>query len=207
MNKLEIGIEVEGYVEIKDLDSGQILHAGRNAIHPENMSQAIAVALSRGDIISEIHFGDGATIIDSAGGITYRPANTAGDDADLYSPIYYRVIDALDFENSFPNDNFTTVQHVRGTNYSDLVITTTLDYNDPSDSEKNGGFITQLSTAPLDQRAVDGAMKFDEIGVKTRGENGLNTGRLLTHFRFHPVQKTAEQRIQITYTLRIRTAS
>jgi hypothetical protein len=207
MSKFEIDIEVEGHVEIRDLDSGRILVSARNAIHPENMSNAIALALTRGDIISEIHFGDGATIIDGAGGVTYRPANIIGDDTDLYNPIYYRVVDALDFENSYPNDNFATVEHIRGTNYSDIVITTTLDYNDPSDSEKNGGFITQLSTAPLDQRAVDGAMKFDEIGIKTRGADGLNSGKLLTHFRFHPVQKTVEQRIQIVYTLRIRTGS
>lgn len=204
MDKFEIGVEVEGFVEILDPDSGQVLYAGRNAIHPENMGEAIAAALTRGDIISEIHFGDGATIIDGSGSISYRPPNIVGDDADLYNPIYYRVIDALDFENSFPNDNFTSTQHIRGTNYSDIVITTTLDYNDPSDSEKNGGFITQLSTAPLDQRAIDGAMKFDEIGIKTRGSNGLNSGKMITHFRFHPVQKTLEQRIQIVYTLRVR---
>ena len=207
MNKTDLPVTVEGFVEIRDLDTGRIIRSGRNAVHAENMSVALVNALSRGDVISEIHFGDGGTLIDSTGAITFRPPNVIGDAAELYSPIYYRVIDALDFENSYPQDNFTSAKHVRGTTYSDIVVTTTLDYNDPSDSEKNGGVITQLSTAPLDLRAVDGAMKFDEIGLKSRGAQGLNTGKLLTHFRFHPVQKTAEQRIQIVYTLRIRTGT
>lgn len=207
MKKYDMPVAIEGFVEIRDLDTGRLIRSGRNAVHAENMSIALVNALSQGDVISEIHFGDGGSIIDSVGAITFRKPNVVGDNADLYSPIYYRVIDALDFENSYPEDNFTEATHIRGTTYSDIVVTTTLDYNDPSDTEKNGGVIVQPTTAPLDTRAVDGAMKFDEIGLKSRGKNGLNTGKLLTHFRFHPVQKTAEQRIQIVYTLRIRTGT
>lgn len=207
MREIDLPVTVEGFVEIRDIDTGRLIRSGRNAVHAENMSLALVNALSQGDVISEIHFGDGGTAIDSTGAITFRPPNIIGDNADLYSPIYFRVIDALDFENSYPQDNFTTTSHVRGSTYSDIIVTTTLDYNDPSDTEKNGGVITQLSTAILDTRAVDGAIKFDEIGLKSRGKDGLNSGKLLTHFRFHPVQKTAEQRIQIVYTLRIRTGT
>ena len=46
--------------------------------------------------------------------------------------------------------------------------------------------------------------EFNEIGLKTKGDNGLKSGRLLTHFIFHPVQKNADQTIQIVYTLRVR---
>lgn len=207
MSDLSIPVSVEGSVKIIDLDSGCVLRSGKNAIHQENMSQAIALALSGGDIISEIHFGNGASITDGSGAITFRPPNIVGYDADLYTPIYYRVVDALDFENGAPNDNKTTVEHIRGNTYSDIIVTTTLNYQDPTNAERNGGFVKSLSTAPLDQQATDGAMRFDEIGLKNRSSAGLDQGLLLTHFRFHPVQKNADQRIQIIYTLRLRTGN
>lgn len=207
MSTLSIPVLVEGFVKIVDLDSGQTIRAGKNAIHQENMSLAIAQALANGDLVSEIHFGNGASITDSAGTITFRPPNILGYDADLYTPIYYRVVDALDFENGSPNDNKVTVEHIRGNTYTDIVVTTTLNYQDPTNIERNGGFIKSLSTAALDQQAINGEMRFDEIGLKNRGTGGLDTGLLLTHFRFHPVQKTADQKIQIVYTLRVRTGN
>lgn len=200
-----IPVEIEGHVSIIDLVSQEVLYSGRNAIHKENMSLAISQALVNGNIISEIHFGNGGTLVGDAGDIVYRPANIIGKDADLYRPIYYRVVDALDFENGDPANNKTEVRHVNGTTYTDIVVTTTLDYADPDENGTGGGFVKSLSTAPLDEQANDGSMRFDEIGLKSRGTTGRDSGRLLTHFRFHPIQKTSDQRIQIVYTLRVRT--
>jgi len=204
MNKFEMPISVEGHVVITDLVTGQVLCAGRNAIHKENMSFAISDALATGNIISEIHFGNGGTITTETGSVEYRSANIIGKDAELYNAIYYRIVDPLDHQNSDPVNNKVEVRHVNGTTYTDIVVTTTLDYIDPDENGTGGGFVKSLSSAPLEEQAKDGSMRFDEIGLKSRGTTGLDSGRLLTHFRFHPVQKTSEQRIQIVYTLRVR---
>tara|TARA_B100002019_G_C21017470_1_gene473077 strand:- start:233 stop:721 length:489 start_codon:yes stop_codon:yes gene_type:complete len=159
---------------------------------------------SGNSIVSEIHFGDGATNI-NAGVITYRPANILGENAELYHPLYYRLVDSLDFGNVFPNDNKVETSHIKGSQFTDLIITTTLDYADPNENADTGGFITNLTDATYDAGlASGGEIVFDEIGLKSKGTTGLDSGRLLTHYRFHPVTKTAEQRIQIIYTLRIR---
>jgi hypothetical protein len=199
-----IPVSVEGYVVITDLETGQVLCAERNAIHKENMGFAISEALATGNIISEIHFGNGGTLTTETGLNEFRPANIIGKDAELYNAIYYRIVDPLDFQNSDPANNKVEVRHVNGTTYTDIVVTTTLDYADPDENGTGGGFVKSLSTAPLEEQAKDGSMRFDEIGLKSRGTTGLDSGRLLTHFRFHPVQKTSEQRIQIVYTLRVR---
>lgn len=205
MNLLDLPISIETHISIQDLDTGRVLVQGRNAVHKENMGLAISQSLANGNIISEMHFGNGATITGTDGGIEYRPANIIGNDADLYRPIYYRVVDALDFENGDPANNKVEVKHISGLTYTDIVVTATLDYADPAETGgTGGGFVKNLSTAPVDAQAANGCMRFDEIGLKSRGTAGLDSGKLLTHFRFHPVQKTNEQRIQIVYTLRVR---
>ena len=50
--------------------------------------------------ISEIHFGNGGTTTDSVGNIVYRTTNTSESNADLYSSIYYKVIDKSDTTNN-----------------------------------------------------------------------------------------------------------
>ena len=77
----DINASIEGFVKIIDLDTKQILREGKNSVHKENMSQTLAEVMSSGNsIVSEIHFGDGASTINS-GVITYKPANTLGENA------------------------------------------------------------------------------------------------------------------------------
>jgi len=201
----DINVGVEGFVQIVDLDTNQVIRQGKNAIHKENMSQTIAEVMGSGNsIVSEMHFGDGASTINSSI-ITYKPANILGESAKLYHPLYYRLVDALDFSNSLPADNKVETSHIKGSQFTDLIITATLDYADPDGAEATGGFVTNLTDASYDAgQASNGVMIFDEISLKSKGFSGRNSGRLLTHYRFHPVTKTAEQRIQIIYTLRIR---
>jgi hypothetical protein len=204
MKMTDLNLKVEGYVKIIDLDTNKVLVEGSNAIHSENVSLAIANSWGTGGgILSEMHFGNGASII-TAGQVIYRPANIIGQDADLYHPIYYRIVDQLDFNNLVPKDNNITVEHLVGASYSDLIVTCTLDYDDPSSTIKNGGFVKSQSTATLDNQVDNGTMWFDEIGLKSRGNTGPDSGYLLTHYRFHPIQKTEGQRMQVVYSLRIR---
>jgi hypothetical protein len=49
-----------------------------------------------------------------------------------------------------------------------------------------------------------GELIFNEIGLKSKGMDGLNSGLLLSHVAFSPVTKSANRVVQIIYTLRIR---
>jgi hypothetical protein len=206
MNIQELPISIETFITIKDLDTGKILVEGSNAIHQENMSVALSLALARlsGSFISEMHFGSGAAIIATDGVITYRKPNIVGVGSDLYTPTYFKVVDDSDINRVEGSTDGVTIQHNTGSNYSDVIVTATLANNEPLavDSIYNTFDATSSS---LDATTIyDGEFEFNEIGLKTKGSTGLNSGNLLTHFIFHPVQKNADQTIQIVYTLRVR---
>ena len=84
-----------------------------------------------------------------------------------------------------------TVRHIPGKYYSDILVTTTLDYGEPSDQ------LVFDNSANLDQIYV-----FDELGLKS-WTNAPGAGKLLSHVIFHPVQKSLNRLIQIDYTIRI----
>ena len=70
---------------------------------------------------------------------------------------------------------------------TDVIVTCTLDYATP------GGQDT-VDTATN----MDGTYVCDELALYTANND------LLTHVIFHPVQKSANRKIQVVYTLRIR---
>jgi hypothetical protein len=88
------------------------------------------------------------------------------------------------------------VRHVAGTNYSDVLVSCLLDFGEPSDQSAFDNATNQ-----------DGAYVFDELGLKSYNSNGPNTGLLLTHVIFHPVQKSLNRLIQIDYTIRVQSLS
>lgn len=198
-------IRISTHITISDIDTGVVLCEGKNAIHQENMSRVIAESLSRGAnfFISEMHFGNGASITSLDGDITYRPANVAGTNADLYKSSYFRVVDEEDSNNPDTTSNKITVAHTTGTTYSDTIVTATLDYSDPIANDAVFNIVNSTQASLDATTSVNGEFVFDEIGLKTRGLTGLNSGKLLSHFIFHPVEKTSSQRIQIVYTLRV----
>lgn len=205
MNITPLPIRIETSIVITDLDSGKELVRGSNAVHQENMSNAIAKMMSRETnfFISEMHFGNGASIIGSDGNISYREPNVTGLSADLHNSKYFRVVDDSDSNNPDTASNTVTVAHTNGTTYSDIVVTATLDYSDPDPADSLFNIIDSTQESLDATTSITGEFEFDEIGLKTRGITGVNTGYLLTHFIFHPVEKLANQRIQVVYTLRV----
>jgi len=204
--KLEtLPVSITTHIVIRDLDTGAILREGENAIHQENMSVALATALARGSncFVSEMHFGNGASIIATDGSVSYRLPNIAGTDADLYNDTYFRVVDGNDLQNPDSAENNVTVVHSKGATYADTVITATLDYNDPVSTDSVFNIIDSTRNSLDATTTVNGEMIFDEIALKTKGTEGLNSGKLLTHYIFHPVEKGTNQRIQIVYKLRV----
>ena len=89
--------KIEGFVKIHDPKSGEIIVDKKNAIHYENISIAMAEALSNrtlaqgGGWIYEMAFGNGGSAVDPTGVITYLPPNTTGQNADLYNQTYAKV--------------------------------------------------------------------------------------------------------------------
>ena len=63
---------IKGYVKIYDVDTGEILLDKTNAIHYENMSEALSLSLANKGTgyIEKMAFGNGSTAVDSTGVIT-----------------------------------------------------------------------------------------------------------------------------------------
>ena len=189
------GVAMEGHIRIFDPETGEDIVNKRNAIHYENMSESLAnsVGNKTTGFMHEIAFGNGGTNVDPTGVITYLPANSTGQGASLYNQTYYKVIDDNSSLNTDPDRNKITVSHVSGNIYSDIVVSCLLDYGEPNDQQ-----------AFDNTSNFNDTYTFDELGLKS-WVGSVNTGKLLTHVVFHPVQKSLNRLIQIDYTIRIQT--
>jgi hypothetical protein len=194
------GIHVQGHIKIFDPESGEVYVDKRNAIHYENISEAIAYTLANKgqSYIYEMHFGNGGTSVDPTGIINYLPPNVNTSNSNLYNPTFAKIIDNTSALNADPTRNKMEIRHVPGRVYTDIVISCLLDYGEPT------------GQAAFDNSTnLEDTYTFDELGLKARsldGSSGLTTtGKLLTHVIFHPVQKSLNRLIQIDYTVRIQT--
>jgi hypothetical protein len=194
------GIHVQGHIKIFDPESGEVYIDKRNAIHYENISEAIAYTLANKgqNYIYEMHFGNGGTSVDPTGIINYLPPNVNTSNSNLYNPTFAKIVDNTSALNADPTRNKMEIRHVPGRVYTDIVISCLLDYGEPT------------GQAAFDNSTnLEDTYTFDELGLKARstdGSSGLTTtGKLLTHVVFHPVQKSLNRLIQIDYTVRIQT--
>jgi len=236
---------VDGHVLIKDIDTGDVLLDKHNAINFENIAVAIASLLggatdavtSAGFTITNMAFGNGGTSIDGTGSVSYKTPNTDTASGTLYNATYTK-----DVSDNTDLDNRVTVVKYDGQVYSDVIVTCTLDYNDPITSagsfaigteytivsvgtgtptdftligatDSNPGTVftatgagtgdgTATSQSALDNSSsMTGEYIFDEIGLINEA------GKYISHIVFHPIQKSANRKIQVIYTLRIRAGS
>lgn len=187
-------IEITGHLKIYDPNDRTVFVDKHNAIHFENISEALAYSLANKHthFISEMHFGRGGTTVDSSGVIVYQMPNTQIQSGDLYAPTFYKRVDDTDIENRDPFRNNMQVRHIPNTVYSDVLVTCLLDYGEPA-----GQLAFDNATA------LENDFTFDELGLKGWSAAGGGTGKLLTHVVFHPVQKSLNRQIQIDYTVRI----
>ena len=192
------GVGVEGHIKIFDPVTKEVFINKRNAIHYENFSIALAQSIAnQGEgTIAEMVFGNGGTRVDPTGIITYLTPNNTGNVAALYNQTYYKTVDAKQSYSLDPARNFMETRHVAGVAYTDVLVSCLLDFGEPSDQ------------AAFDNATnSEGAYVFDELGLKSFSTEGPNTGMLLTHVIFHPVQKSLNRLIQIDYTIRIQSLS
>ena len=190
-------ISIMGFLKVFDPQTKEVFFDGTNAIHYENMSIAIADALSsrgQGNIF-RMAFGNGGSSVDQTGIITYLPTNTTGQNASLYSQTYSKIVDDTSILNNNPIKNKMAVTHTSGKVYTDIVVQCLLDYGEPAGQ-----------TAFDNSTQMDTSFTFDELGLVANygiDESGNEMTKLLTHVIFHPVQKSLNRQIQIDYTIRI----
>jgi hypothetical protein len=192
-------VMIQGHLKVfhpaTDTEEEVVLVDKDNAIHYENMSESMAQSLANKNIgyIYQMAFGNGGTSVDPTGVITYLPANTSGQNADLYNQTYSKVVDDNSSTNTDTSRNNLTVLHTAGKVYTDILVSCLLDYGEPTGQQ-----------AFDNSTDLDGEYVFDEMGLKTW--TGSETDpRLVTHVVFHPVQKSLNRQIQIDYTVRIQT--
>jgi len=185
-------IGIEGHIKIWDPESGEVLVRRRNAVNYENMSIAIAnlLASEAGSTstyeVSTMRFGNGGTSIDGLGAVTYKATNTNSSTGALYNQTFSQAVDESVTGSA---NNSVEASHTSPNTYSDVIVTCTLDYATPSGQDT-------LDTATN----MNGTYVFDELALYTANND------LLTHVIFHPVQKSANRKIQVVYTLRIRSS-
>lgn len=186
------GFQFEGHIKIYDPNTGEVFVDKRNAIHYENMSVAMVNSLSNQGqgTIYQMVFGSGGTIVDPTGLISYLTPNTIGVNSSLYNQTYSKIVDQNSQENADPVRNRMEIRHISGATYSDIIVTCLLDYGEPDGQE-----------AFDNSQDLDSDFVFDELGLRSYGEN--DTGKLLTHVIFHPVQKSLNRLLQVDYTVRV----
>ena len=207
----QVNLSIDGHVKIWDPVSREVYVDQHNAINAETMS-IIAARMLQGNndtYIYEMHFGNGGAIIDTTGNITYRDASLnleAGTAAGLFNPTYSKVVagsldpeNGADPENEDPTRNKVETAHTPGLKYTDLVITCTLEQDEPAGqlNVDNADMKVDILTNP------DGEFIFNELGLRSKGTGSLPS-YLLSQIVFHPVQKSANRVIQVVYTLRLR---
>ena len=184
-----------GFLKVFDPKTNEIFFEGNNAIHFENISESMASSLSNktNGYIYKMAFGNGGTSVDPTGIITYLPANSTGQNADLYNETFSKVVDDNSLTNTDTTRNNLSVVHTPDKVYTDILVSCLLDYSEPAGQQ-----------AFDNSTDLNGEFVFDELGLKTWNGSGTEL-RLITHVVFHPVQKSLNRQIQIDYTVRIQT--
>jgi hypothetical protein len=184
------GVMVQGHIKIYDPRTGEVFQDRPNAIHYENMSEALAQSIGNKGTgyVTYMAFGNGGTAVDNTGIITYLPPNTYGQNAELYNQTYEKIVDNTNVLNTDPNRNYIEIRHTPGLIYTDIFVSCLLDYAEPAGQQTFDN-----------SSSMQGEYVFDELGLISE------SGKLLTHVIFHPVQKALNRLIQIDYTVRIQT--
>jgi hypothetical protein len=184
-------INIRGHIKITDVtdaDNYVVIRDKFNAIHYENISEALAYSLAdkTGNFVSTMRFGNGGTSVDPTGVINYLPANTNSQNATLYNQTFSKNVDDTSVDNLDPANNKMEIRHIPGQVFTDILVTCLLDYGEPA------------GQAAFDNsQNLNEAYVFDELGLFS------TAGKMLTHVVFHPVQKALNRKIQIDYTVRI----
>lgn len=201
----KLDIEVDGHVNIKYADTGEVLLDKKNSIHNRNMALALARGLANesNHQVYKMAFGNGGTYVEAgtSGGFQfhYNSPNIIDPLATLYNETYYEIIDDI---HGGSNNNQVVTSTGTLENTFLVICTCTLSTTEPTNQRVNDGS-DNLVTSTTDTEEV---YSFDELCLKTSdtiyGSDTID-GLLLSHIIFNPIEKTANREIVITYTLTI----
>lgn len=177
-----------GHILIRYQDNHEEIRNQRNAIHYGNLANMVANALNNasGAYIQFMAFGNGGTSVDTTGQVIYktpRVSESYETGATLYSRTYAKDVRV--------NTSTDKIEVIAGPSYTDIKVTCTLGYNEPSDQDLFDSSATN-----------DGDYIFDELALYG-GSSSIDTATMLTHVIFHPVQKSQNRNIEVIYTVRI----
>lgn len=185
-------IAIDTDIVIQYADTKEVLHRGKNAIHPQNMSRVIARALANepNAIFHRMAFGNGGTYTDAAGNVVYNPPNdgiSGGWEARLYNETYSEVIDenSPDFKTDPGSADVNNVRIAGGASPTDdpegggvtsvevgrksnVVISVVINENEPS------GQVPTQDLGPSVE-ADETYFMFDEIGIFSPGKPAKST--------------------------------
>jgi hypothetical protein len=243
-----IRASVQGFVKIIDKETGEVLVDTHNDVLYGNLSVALAHALigNPNSFLFYMGFGNGGAYVGTTGSITYKPSLggaaslTKNPTANLYNTIFVKKVsnDSTDASNYTPLSKAYIPTDDPSTNYEDIVVDVTLDFNEPPYAGSAGTVLESTldnstfvgSTTKTDGVSNPNSFVFNEIALyagsddvfpgnftATTGEVtafinqgpdfSINVGAksklMITHVIFHPVQKSANRKLQIIYTLRI----
>ena len=177
-----------GHLRIWEKETGKVLLDHHNAIHPENMSLAIAQSLSHGKgFIREMVFGNGGVRVNASNQFLYSAPQTIGRMASLYNETYSKIVDQNDSANDDVENNYMEISHITGNVYSDILVHCTLQINEPSSQ----------NVLNNDNEITTQDYQFSEIGLRTAD------GDLITHICCYPIEKSLNITLMITYNIRI----
>jgi hypothetical protein len=192
-----VGLAMSGHILVRDKETGEELINKRNAIHYGNMARIVAQALNNTPEarIYYMAFGNGGTSVDTTGKIIYkspRVSEAFESSANLYSRTYKKIVGL--------NTDTDKIEVITGTAYTDLKITCTLGYNEPSDQDLFDSSTTNEGDYIFDELAL---FNYPTDPSPTDGSDPIDSSRMLTHVIFHPVQKSLNRVIEVIYTVRV----
>jgi hypothetical protein len=215
---------IKGHITIADAETGDILVDKPNAIHFGNISTKIAEALigKPSSFIAYMAFGNGGVTVDNTGQIIYNEPNVSNNtkvpSAQLYNTAFVYEIKNYNADNQ---SNATRDANTGGGigRYEDITIVVTLTSDMP-----NNQMLIDIADGSNGETATNTDFVFNEIALYTGLKNKGNltdpsdiTGFLtdtsdvrptmITHVVFHPVQKSQNRTLEITYKLRIQMGS
>jgi hypothetical protein len=190
-----IRASVQGFVKIKDKDTGEILLDTHNDVLYGNMSTALAHALigNSDSFLYYMAFGNGGAYVGPTGTISYKPSLGGpgslikNPTANLYNTIYVKKLS----NDSTSQINYTPLSRAYipaenfATNYEDIIVDVTLEYNEPGSLSEiqqmiidNSTFIgtSTTNTSGNVTTANPNTLVFNEIGLFA-GSNNLFPGQ------------------------------
>lgn len=215
MSTEHITTSVHGHVHAAYTDNGEVVLDKDNAIHNQNMAEAIARGLSNmtGSAIGAYQIyalvlGNGGSSVSATNQITYLPPNITGSNARLYNATYAQPVDGSLVGT--PATNSVTYQRSTTDNSSIVIVTITLGAGQPTGQD--------TTDTPPDPN-INSQFAFDELGLYTYGtgfESLFSGGQAigdplsipalalqLSHIIFSPILKTANRELVITYSLTV----